>query len=234
MERCITFIPDKESFQVSWKCVSLPIKNFFSPTANEMQRCNYTFHSLVQTTNQQIAEKYWRRMNWDVQRDGPMVIRHFKAKWIEELVWSVAPGLLAQEPRAKSSEQARPGTEEANTQITHVCLYQRENRFWRLHHAKLCRPDVLTSSQDGKCITTGATTIENAFELPSVPEGMPDGLNMNRELFYALREKILEINPSKTIPWKSGPSARSWPWPWLAVSGLELWEVGKYPSTILK
>lgn len=59
-----------------------------------MQRCNFEFHSLVPTTDQRIAEDFWRRMNWNVQRDGPMVTRYFKFEWIENLVWAVAPSLL--------------------------------------------------------------------------------------------------------------------------------------------
>jgi len=76
-----------------------PIKHMIIPRVNSRQRCGCYMHSLVPTTDQEIAERFWQRMNWNVQRDGWRVLRLFalpKADWIENLVWAVAPGLLGQ------------------------------------------------------------------------------------------------------------------------------------------
>jgi hypothetical protein len=58
-----------------------------------MRRCDREFQSLVPTTDRQIAERFWRRMDWNVQRDGPRRARYLKFEWAENVLWAVAPHL---------------------------------------------------------------------------------------------------------------------------------------------
>lgn len=225
-------------------------------------------------------------MNWNVQRDGPKRASYFKFKWMENIVWAVAPRLLGsftwelapnstetqdleanadigvQNVLPESSDRPNSGADvkavglNSTTQITdgihpiYICLYERKDNFWRLRHAKLCQNlgVSVSQAQGSQPKTSSALAMESRLELPFISPDTPNRANMNRELFNALREKVLAKSPSKPIPWelnsvwiwKSWLPPLTWKFKtmlkksynWLCrrfdpvvVSGLEFWEV---------
>ncbi|KIM98374.1 hypothetical protein OIDMADRAFT_31177 [Oidiodendron maius Zn] len=187
----------------------------------ERKRCGREFHSLVPTTDRQIAENFWHRVNWNVQRDGPMIKSYFKFEWTENIVWAVAPRLLSWFTRELTPRPSEAQDLEASISTSQV--------------------------QESRSRTNGVITIESSINLPSPSIDAQNKANMNKELFNALREKILRRSPPEAILWGQDSILfwkswflpgrwkckvmlrKSYYWLWrifdpVAVSGLEFWE----------
>ena len=177
-------------------------------------------------------------MDWNVQRDGPMVTHPFTSKWLEDLIWTLAPGLLGRFSWETSTISTNSSDLEAGG----------GSRFGRTISGSSGRSSDLSSGGfDGSpaqemdigtrpissttritdpiyvCLykrKSGFWRLRHAklpqFGTKSQPLGnntmeLPAySLNMNKVLFLALREKLLRKRSSRTSDREWSASLRQW------------------------
>lgn len=183
-------------------------------------------------------------MDWNVERDGPLVQHHFNSEWLESLVWAVAPRLLdrfsweqptsATEPPdleaggdlglagiiPDSSDSVRQDLETTGIRSTIQVTHTNEPRYICLYTRKdnawrLRHAKVSGDARHSSRIPENRTRISTTEH--DIEQDY--SANMDNMLFCSLREKLLGNTNSWTLSSLWGKFSP------ISVSGLEFWEV---------
>jgi hypothetical protein len=191
-------------------------------------------------------------MNWNVRKDGPMVLHYFKSAWIENLVWTLSPGFLGR----FSFEDPTTSGDISDLEAHGVPRQQRIVPTSSVSPSQdtdgETRPVILTAEvlepvyiclyrrKDDFWRLQHARVRRDMSDVQGLDRGSVPGAsielstyspNKDRLLFLALREKLLRKRPSQASlkGWKSTIRALG---RWLSglfkpvlISRLELWEV---------
>jgi hypothetical protein len=176
-------------------------------------------------------------MDWHVKRDGPMVTHCFNLRWLEDLLWALAPNILDRFSFESSGNGAEAGDLEAGrspdpvepapsptdrgSQVIGTQKFRRlisdnaENEM-----VYICLFERTSKEWRLKHAKINRSSHVKISQVQEAVDGF-DSQNMDKALFLALRERI--VGSWKGINWFNP----------MVIKGLEFWEVRHFSYTRL-